>query len=80
MSKSNGMELEQESVTQLVHFIYGVHTKNHTAMMQLERQANELFRKKGKPHLEVFQLDNIELPKVGFVNISGAVLHRNSWI
>lgn len=68
------MELEQESATQLVHFIYGVHTKNHNAMMQLERQANELFRKKGKPHLEVFQLDNTELPKVGFVNISGAVL------
>jgi hypothetical protein len=80
MSKSNGMELEQESATQLIHFVSGVHTKNHNAMMQLAGQANELYRKKGKPHFEVFQLDNTELPKVGFVNISGALLHRNSWI
>ena len=27
MSKSNGMELEQESATQLVHFVYGGHIK-----------------------------------------------------
>lgn len=70
MSKSNGVESEQESATQLVqlvHFVYGVHTKNHNAMMQPERQANELFRKKGAQHLEIFQLNNTEVPKEDIV-------------
>ena len=76
MSKSNGVESEQESATQLVHFVYGVHTKNYNAMMQPERQANELFRKKGAQHLEIFQLNNTEVPKKDIVNISACVLHR----
>lgn len=76
MNKSNGMESEQESATQLVHLVYGVHTKNRNAMIWLERQANELFRKKGAPHLEIFQLNNTEISKESFVNISAGVLHR----
>jgi hypothetical protein len=44
-------------------------------MMQPERQANELFRKKGALHLEIFQLNNTEVPKEDIVNISACVLH-----
>jgi hypothetical protein len=49
MSKSNGMEMEQEkeigSIVQ--QFIYRLPKKNHDAMMQLEKQFIDIFRKHG---------------------------------
>lgn len=70
MSKSDITEMEKEIGSKLVHFIYRVPKKNHDAMMQLGNQASDLFRKHGAPHLEVFQLDNTEVPMKDFANIA----------
>jgi uncharacterized protein YbaA (DUF1428 family) len=62
MSKSNVTELEEEnelgSIVQ--QFIYRLPKKNHEAMVQLERQFIEIFRKHGGMRFEVFQLSSTE--------------------
>jgi uncharacterized protein YbaA (DUF1428 family) len=62
MSKSNVTELEEEqelgSIVQ--QFIYRLPKKNHQAMVQLEKQFIEIFRKHGGMRFEVFQLSNTE--------------------
>jgi uncharacterized protein YbaA (DUF1428 family) len=62
MSKSNVTELEEEqelgSIVQ--QFIYRLPKKNHQAMVQLEKQFIEIFRKHGRMRFEVFQLSNTE--------------------
>ena len=62
MSKSNVTELEEEqelgSIVQ--QFIYRLPKKNHEAMVQLEKQFIEIFRKHGGMRFEVFQLSNTE--------------------
>jgi uncharacterized protein YbaA (DUF1428 family) len=62
MSKSNVTELEEEqelgSIVQ--QFIYRLAKKNHHAMVQLEKQFIEIFRKHGGMRFEVFQLSNTE--------------------
>ena len=62
MSKSNVTELEEEnelgSIVQ--QFIYRLPKKNHEAMVQLEKQFIEIFRKHGRMRFEVFQLSSTE--------------------
>jgi uncharacterized protein YbaA (DUF1428 family) len=62
MSKSNVTELEEEnelgSIVQ--QFIYRLPKKNHEAMVQLEKQFIEIFRKHGGMGFEVFQLNSTE--------------------
>jgi uncharacterized protein YbaA (DUF1428 family) len=62
MSKSNVTELEEEQELGRIvqQFIYRLPKKNHHAMVQLEKQFIEIFRKHGGMRFEVFQLSNTE--------------------
>jgi uncharacterized protein YbaA (DUF1428 family) len=62
MSKSNVTELEEEQELGRIvqQFIYRLPKKNHQAMVQLEKQFIEIFRKHGGMRFEVFQLSNTE--------------------
>jgi uncharacterized protein YbaA (DUF1428 family) len=62
MSKSSEMEIEhKEEIGNVVQqFIYRVPKKNHEAMVQLEKQFVDIFRKHGGLHYEVFQLNSTE--------------------
>lgn len=63
MSKSSEMEIEhKEEIGNVVQqFIYRVPKKNHEAMVQLEKQFVDVFRKHGGLHYEVFQLSTENL-------------------
>jgi hypothetical protein len=63
MSKPSQIETEQGkeiggSIVQ--QFIYRLPKKNHEAMIQLEKQFIDAFRKHGGLHYEVFQLNSTE--------------------
>jgi uncharacterized protein YbaA (DUF1428 family) len=62
MNKSNGTEMEQEKeIGNIVQqFIYRLPKKNHEAMVQLEKQFIDIFRKHGGLCFEVFQLSSTE--------------------
>jgi uncharacterized protein YbaA (DUF1428 family) len=60
MSKSNVTEMEQELESIIQQFIYRLPKKNHEAMVQLEKQFIEMFRKHGGMRFEVFQLSSTE--------------------
>ena len=62
MSKSSEMEIEhKEKIGNVVQqFIYRVPKKNHEAMVQLEKQFVDLFRKHGGLRYEAFQLSSTE--------------------
>lgn len=55
------------------HVIYRVPKKDHDAMLQLCREANEMFRENGGLRHEVFQLNHTESPATGFINIANIV-------
>jgi uncharacterized protein YbaA (DUF1428 family) len=74
MSKSNIIEKEEEkeigNQVEIIHF--RVPKKNHNEMILFCKQFNDIFKKYGILHWEIFQLsstDNIE----GFINISKTV-------
>ncbi len=63
MSKSNVTEIEEEkeiasSIVQ--QFLCRVPKKNHDAMLQIAKQANDIARKYGALHVEYFQLSSTE--------------------
>jgi uncharacterized protein YbaA (DUF1428 family) len=63
MSKPSQTEMEQEkeigrSIVQ--QFIYRLPKKNHEAMIQLEKQLIDIFRKHGGLRYEAFQLSSTE--------------------
>jgi uncharacterized protein YbaA (DUF1428 family) len=62
MSKSNATEIkEQEEIGSIVQqFICRVPKKNHDAMLQIAKQANEITRKHGALRVEYFQLSSTE--------------------
>jgi uncharacterized protein YbaA (DUF1428 family) len=62
---------EKEGIgDQLLYFAFRVPKKNHDAMVQGAKKANELFRKFGVPR-SLFQLNNIKTYEdVGFTNIA----------
>jgi uncharacterized protein YbaA (DUF1428 family) len=72
MSKSNLTEIEQGIGSEVDHFVYRVPKKNHDAMVQLNKQFDEIMRKYGAPHL-IFQLNNTEAPMDGITNITKTV-------
>jgi uncharacterized protein YbaA (DUF1428 family) len=72
MSNSNASEKEEEIGNHIVLFIYRLPKKNHEALVQLGKQANEMFKKVGVIRSEVFQLSNTQ-DMMGFTNISKTV-------
>jgi uncharacterized protein YbaA (DUF1428 family) len=62
MSKSNATEIkEQEEIGSIVQqFICRVPKKNHDAMLQIAKQANEITRKHGALRVEYFQLSSTD--------------------
>ena len=61
MNKSNIIEKEEVSGN-LVHlFIYRAHKKNHDAMVQLNKQCTEFFRKHGILRFEVLHLSGPDI-------------------
>jgi uncharacterized protein YbaA (DUF1428 family) len=76
MSNSNASEKEEETGNHVVLFIYRLPKKNHEALVQLGKQANEMFKKVGVIRSEVFQLSNTQ-DMMGFTNISKTVSANN---
>ena len=61
MSKSNVTEIEEQEVGSIIQqFIYRLPKKNHEAMVQLEKQFIDIFRKHGGLRFDVFQLSGTE--------------------
>src|ERR671914_2437652 len=76
MSKSNVTEIEEqeEEIGSIVQqFIYRIPKKNHEAMVQLEKQFIDIFRKHGGLRFELFQLSNTENIMMDWTTISKAV-------
>jgi len=73
MSKSNVTEMEQELGSIIQQFIYRLPKKNHEAMVQLEKQFIEMFRKHGAMRFEVFQLSSTENMMEDWTNIAKTV-------
>jgi uncharacterized protein YbaA (DUF1428 family) len=73
MTELDVEEIEKESGDIVHHIIYRVSKKNHDAMLQLCREAHELFRDNGGFHYEVFQLSHTDSPTEGFINIANIV-------
>src|SRR6476469_288772 len=76
MSNSNASEKEEETGNHVVLFNYRLPKKNHEALVQLGKQANEMFKKVGVIRSEVFQLSNTQ-DMMGFTNISKTVSANN---
>ena len=63
-----GVNAEVRSQVQVV--VYRVPKKNHDAMVQICKQANDMFRKYGVLDYEIFQLDNTKsYEEMGLTNI-----------
>ena len=60
VSKSNVTEMEQELGSIVQQLIYQLPKKNHEAMIQLEKQFIDIFRKHGRLLFEVFQISGTE--------------------
>ena len=75
MSKSNATEIkEQEEIGSIVQqFICRVPKKNHDAMLQIAKQANEITRKHGALRVEYFQLSSTENMMDYWTNIAKIV-------
>jgi uncharacterized protein YbaA (DUF1428 family) len=76
MSKSDEMEMKQQTGSQLQIFLWRLPKKNHEAMVQFAKQVNDLFRKHAMQPPEVFQLNNNNAKTsgdMGFTNIANAV-------
>jgi uncharacterized protein YbaA (DUF1428 family) len=71
MSKSNEPEVEHETGGRVVLFVYRTPKKNHDAMMRVNKQSVDLFRKFGV-RLEPFQLTSTEA-MMDFTNIAKTV-------
>lgn len=68
MNKSNSTEAELVS-----HILYRVPKKNHDAMLEICKEANNMFKKHGVLRYDVFQLGNTDVPMDGFTNIASIV-------
>jgi uncharacterized protein YbaA (DUF1428 family) len=69
-SKSNITEIEEQEVGSIVQqFMYQLPKKNHEAMIQLEKQFIDIFKKHGGLRFEVFQISNTE-NMIDWTNIS----------
>lgn len=60
MNKSDMMEMEKEIGNQVQLFIWRIPKKNHEAMVELQKQFNDLLIRYGVLRMEIFQLTNTE--------------------
>jgi uncharacterized protein YbaA (DUF1428 family) len=77
MSKPNVTEVEKEKEKEIGNivqqFICRLPKKNHDAMMQIAKQANDITRKHGALRVEYFQLSSTENMMEDWTNISKTV-------
>jgi hypothetical protein len=60
MNKSDMMEMEKEIGNQVQLFMWRIPKKNHEAMVELQKQFNDLLIRYGVLRMEIFQLTNTE--------------------
>lgn len=68
MNKSNSTEASIVS-----HLVYRVPKKNHDAMLQICKEAYDMFKQHGILHYDAFKLSNTDVPMEGFTNIARIV-------
>ncbi|MPZ06486.1 MAG: DUF1428 family protein [Nitrososphaeraceae archaeon] len=68
MSKSNSTEAGTVS-----HIVYRVPKKNYDAMLQICKEAYDMFKQHGILHYDAFKLSNTDVPMEGFANIASIV-------
>lgn len=68
MNKSNSTEASIVS-----HLVYRVPKKNHDAMLQICKEAYDMFKQHGILHYDAFKLSNSDVPMEGFTNIARIV-------
>jgi uncharacterized protein YbaA (DUF1428 family) len=68
MSKSNSTEAGIVS-----HIVYRVPKKNHDAMLQICKEAYDMFKQHGILHYDAFKLSNTDVPMEGFENVASIV-------
>lgn len=68
MSKSGSTDASIVS-----HIIYRVPKKNHDAMLQICKEAYDMFKQHGILHYDAFKLSNTAVPMEGFANIASIV-------
>jgi uncharacterized protein YbaA (DUF1428 family) len=71
MSESNISKIEQEIGSQIRTDIYRIPKKNHGAMVQIQKQFTDTFRKHGC-YYQSFQLSNTQTPE-GFTSMIDTV-------
>jgi uncharacterized protein YbaA (DUF1428 family) len=55
------------------HFVYRVPKKNHDAMLQLCKEAYEMFKQHGILHYDAFKLSSTNVPMEGLANIANII-------
>jgi uncharacterized protein YbaA (DUF1428 family) len=55
------------------HIVYRVPKKNHEAMLQVCKEAYDMFKQHGILHYDAFKLSNTDVPMEGFANIANIV-------
>jgi uncharacterized protein YbaA (DUF1428 family) len=55
------------------HIVYRVPKKNHDAMLQICKEAYDMFKQHGIMHYDAFKLSNTDVPMEGFANIASIV-------
>jgi len=68
MNKSNSAEAGI-----VTHFVYRVPKKNYDAMLQICKEAYDMFKQHGILHYDAFKLSNTDVPMEGFANIASIV-------
>ena len=68
MSKSGSTDASIVS-----HIIYRVPKKNHDAMLQICKEAYDMFKQHGILHYDAFKLSNTSVPMEGFENIASII-------
>jgi uncharacterized protein YbaA (DUF1428 family) len=68
MSKSGSTDSSVVS-----HIVYRVPKKNHDSMLQICKEAYDMFKQYGIVHYDAFNLSNTAVPMEGFANIASIV-------
>jgi uncharacterized protein YbaA (DUF1428 family) len=68
MSKSNSTEASIVS-----HIVYRVPKGNHDAMLNICKEASDMFKQHGILHYDAFKLSNTDVPAEGFMNIASII-------
>jgi uncharacterized protein YbaA (DUF1428 family) len=55
------------------HLIYRVPKKNHDAMLQLCKEASDMFKQHGILHYDAFKLSSTNVPMEGLANIANII-------